>query len=535
MSANGSGVDTGSYAFLHVSEVRIRVSTAPLIPRLAPVPLDYRPSRLLAAVPFHQSFQAEADRVGSGGGDPFRDQSVDGRQETVVHPSHELRHAFGIADRNANGHPPPVTLWRSLHREIHHSIEHMFRYHGGCASWSGPTTASMSALTRRWTMDLGAWLVEQRSEMDRAEAGWLERLAEFDRDGLWALDGQLSCVTWLVWRARMARSTAFEKLRVAHELRRRPIIADALRRGELSYSIARALTRMDRPDPEVDRSIVAAVIDGQLGVADVEMLVRSFRLYGDQEQPPGDDPVLQRDVRIIRDHDGTGRVVITLDDTELEEFAATLQAFLDLRNRAVEESSGGDGTEAPLEQEPPGDKRAGAFMDMAHTALAHADGGRAAGDDRYLVHIIKTAQAVTHLDGRPLHPGDAAMIECDTSTVTHTLSPDGEPLHLGRRTREWSTAQRRAVAVRDGGHCRFVGCHNRIYDLHHLQPWEHGGPTDIDNACCQCRRHHRMIHHGYRAEGDPNHELRFYRPDGTYIGSTHPTTAQLTSRIRDMP
>lgn len=378
-------------------------------------------------------------------------------------------------------------------------------------------------------MDLGAWLVDERSAMDRVEGRWLQRLAEFDSDGLWAADGQLSCVNWLVWRAGMARSTAFEKLRVAHELRRRPIVADALARGDLSYSTARALTRMDRPDPEVDQAIVAAVTDGRLGVSDVELLVRSFRLYGDQERPPDEERLASRDVRIVRGDDGTGRVVVTLAETELEEFAATLQAFLDLRYRPVHESSAEDPehAEAPLEQASPAGHRAEAFMDMVHTAIEHADGGRAKGDDRYMVHLVRTQQTVTHIDGRPVHPGDAAMIACDCSTVTHTVDPDGEPLRLGRRSREWSTAQRRAVAVRDGGHCRFVGCRNRIYDLHHIQPWQSGGPTDIDNVCCQCRRHHRMIHHGYTAEGDPNHELRFYRPDGTYIGSTHPAAARL--------
>ena len=173
-------------------------------------------------------------------------------------------------------------------------------------------------------MDLATWLLDERSDMDRAEAQWLERLAQFDREGLWALDGQLSCVNWLVWRARMARSTAFEKLRVAHELQRRPVLAEAFRRGDLSYSITRALTRMDRPDPEVDEAVVEAVIAGRLGVTDVEMLVRSFRLYGDQERPPADAEHRCRDVRIIRGDDGTGKVVITLSDTELEEFAAAL-------------------------------------------------------------------------------------------------------------------------------------------------------------------------------------------------------------------
>jgi hypothetical protein len=99
--------------------------------------------------------------------------------------------------------------------------------------------------------DLACWIVEHRGCLDRAEANWLERLVEFDRSGEWALDGQLCCGSWLAWRAGMARSTAFEKLRVAHSLARRPIIAEAFKDGTLSYSAVRAITRMDDPDPGV--------------------------------------------------------------------------------------------------------------------------------------------------------------------------------------------------------------------------------------------------------------------------------------------
>jgi hypothetical protein len=54
-------------------------------------------------------------------------------------------------------------------------------------------------------VDVGSWLVEHRAEMDRAEAVWLEKLAEFDRDALWSLDGHLCCATWLVWKAVLLR------------------------------------------------------------------------------------------------------------------------------------------------------------------------------------------------------------------------------------------------------------------------------------------------------------------------------------------
>lgn len=189
--------------------------------------------------------------------------------------------------------------------------------------------------------DTACWLVEHRAEMDRAEAVWLERLAAFDRDGLWALDGQLSCVSWLVWKLNMARSTAFEKLRVAHELHRRQVVAEAFGEGRLSYSAVRAITRLDRPDPDVDRALVEVACSGEASILDLERVVRSYQLYADQRCPPGDEVDDRRHVKVRRMGDGTGQVTVTLNALELQEFSATFQAFVDVRCRGVEESSCG--------------------------------------------------------------------------------------------------------------------------------------------------------------------------------------------------
>jgi hypothetical protein len=260
-------------------------------------------------------------------------------------------------------------------------------------------------------VDVGQWLIERRAEMDRAEAGWLQQLAGFDRDGLWALDGQCSCATWLVWRTNMARSTAFEKLRVAHELARRPIVAEAFRQGRLSYSAVRAITRLDRPDPDVDEALVQLAQSGQASILDVERVVRSYQLYADQERPPLDGAERARDVKILRGDDGTGQVVVTLGDVEVEEFAATFEAFLDLQYRpqAVEQSSAADNPavqEAPMEEPSRTYQKADAFMDLVRTALAHAGDGHAAGDDRCLVHLVSRdgGASLSQLDGTPSTP-----------------------------------------------------------------------------------------------------------------------------------
>src|SRR5438067_4813686 len=97
----------------------------------------------------------------------------------------------------------------------------------------------------RWpTGALADALVDRARAMASAECEWLGLLAESDRREGWRADGQLSGAAWLVWRCGLTATTAREKLRVAHELSRRPAVRAAFAAGELSYSKVRAITRI---------------------------------------------------------------------------------------------------------------------------------------------------------------------------------------------------------------------------------------------------------------------------------------------------
>jgi len=54
--------------------------------------------------------------------------------------------------------------------------------------------------------------------------------------------------------------------------------------GSVSYSAARAISRLDRPDPEVDEALIELARVGT--VRDVEAAVRHFRLCAEQDRPP---------------------------------------------------------------------------------------------------------------------------------------------------------------------------------------------------------------------------------------------------------
>jgi hypothetical protein len=161
-------------------------------------------------------------------------------------------------------------------------------------------------------------------------------------------------------------------------------------------------------------------------------------------------------------------------------------------------------------------------MNLVRIARHHAADGHAGGDDRYLVHIVRYPTHDELIDGTMLEPAGAGRVGCDAATVTHQLGEDGEPLRLGRKTKDWSTAQRRAITVRDGGRCRFPGCSHRHVDIHHVRFWEQGGATDIDNGLLACPRHHTMLHEGFTATGDANRAVTFHRPGGAALGTTMP-------------
>ena len=94
-----------------------------------------------------------------------------------------------------------------------------------------------------------------------------------------------------------------------------------------------------------------------------------------------------------------------------------------------------------------------------------------------------------------LGPETVRKLACDGAVVPAVLGADGEVLHLGRRRRLFTSAQVRALWLRDR-HCTFPGCTIPATwaDAHHLRHWVDGGPTDLTNAALLCGRHHTIVH-----------------------------------------
>jgi hypothetical protein len=83
------------------------------------------------------------------------------------------------------------------------------------------------------------------------------------------------------------------------------------------------------------------------------------------------------------------------------------------------------------------------------------------------------------------------------ATTSGLLSPSGTVLDVGYARRLATPAQRKALAVRDGG-CVVPGCAKPAEwcEAHHVIGWAAGGRTDLDNLALLCSRHHTAVHAG---------------------------------------
>lgn len=116
-------------------------------------------------------------------------------------------------------------------------------------------------------------IVELSAHIAAAEARWLELIARFDAEELWAVHGAHSCAHWLNWQCGISLHAARERVRVARALEGLPRIREAFARGEVSYSKVRAMTRIAVPESE--EMLLNIARHGT--AAHMDRLVRAYR------------------------------------------------------------------------------------------------------------------------------------------------------------------------------------------------------------------------------------------------------------------
>jgi hypothetical protein len=150
----------------------------------------------------------------------------------------------------------------------------------------------------------------------------------------------------------------------------------------------------------------------------------------------------------------------------------------------------------------PRQRRHDALEEMVRCHLDHGDTPIVGGEKPHTIMLvdIDALQGIaggTHetISGQILDVETIRMMACDSSVSRIVLGPDSEILDVGRKTRVWTAAQRRAIVARDR-HCTAPGCERPPHwcDIHHEDHWADGGTTSVEKGRLFCRFHHTEEH-----------------------------------------
>jgi hypothetical protein len=322
-----------------------------------------------------------------------------------------------------------------------------------------------------------------------------------------------NCAEWLAYRSEIGLSAAREQLRTAHALRSLPLLSAAFAEGRLSYSKARALTRV------ADRSQEDLLLAYALSTTaeNVEERCRQMRNVAPESAHAALRAWAGRSLTAWRD-ERRGLLRVTVE-VPIEEGELILRA-IDCAVAAGEVTTDVDPGGAESQSLTWRAQQADALVAVVKSYLGGGHGGEGGSTaDHY--------QVVVHADARALRGGAGCSdlpietvkrLLCDGSYVTVFEDDHGHPLDVGRKQRTVSTQLRRALYARDRG-CTFPGCHRKRHLAgHHLTHWIDGGETKPENLALLCTYHHRLLHEGaFSIVKEADETLRFVTADGRTI------------------
>jgi hypothetical protein len=360
-----------------------------------------------------------------------------------------------------------------------------------------------------------------RSRMDAQIA---RRVRAFDRSKEWALTGARTPGAWLQHACRMTRRDAAAAVSVAREVEQMPVVADAWQSGAIStahvevLASTRRAARADERFAEFEDLFVQVAETGS--PRDVANVALQWRDALDAERQC--EPSLA-----ARQYESRH-----LDLAETLDRRLYLNGFADgeagsVIARAVD-------VEVDAQRHPDDDRTPGQLRIDALTAICERDLDRLpVGSNRQHVGVLGDVATfmgahvgLSETDtGVRLAPETLRRVACDAFVYTAAVDATSAVIDLGRTVRSFTPTQRRAITIQYP-HCVFPGCTIPApgCQMHHLDWWDHHGPTDVGNGIPLCRHHHHLPHElGWHVERDPHTgTITWYRPDSTHAGTTEP-------------
>jgi Domain of unknown function (DUF222) len=341
----------------------------------------------------------------------------------------------------------------------------------------------------------------------QAEAAYLRLLGELDARGIAATEGARNTTTWLRERHRLSPAAA--KADVAAAAATHPEHGDltglgrALAGGTVSRAhldvATRCLHRIPTRLRREHRERIGKFFHRHslsFPANDCDRLARQLLATLDPDGSTRYDPRAYERRTLSVVFDSTGMLLLR---GQLDPAAgAIVKAALD--HYAAPHATSDEGDRDPRSS---GQRYADALTTICQLALRHDQAGTRGGElARIVVHtrpdqlagLPGSGLAVTDT-GSPVDPGTLQRLACDAIVDRVTVDEAGHVLDYGRSVRLATPAQRRALAVRDGG-CAHPDCSAppAWCDAHHVHWWTRGGRTDLDNLCLLCSHHHSQIH-----------------------------------------
>ncbi|MDT0203209.1 DUF222 domain-containing protein [Nocardioides sp. AE5] len=380
---------------------------------------------------------------------------------------------------------------------------------------------------------------------DRLSVATARIAAAADQRRLGDSDGSRHTAHWWARRANLTRGDAGRRLRFGHHLAHPTyaVVATALLDGELRTDQAQVIieTVEDLPD-DLDPGTRTKARDHLLSCAR-EHDARALRILGKRilevidpdrfEEEEGkrlerEERHANATARITLTNDGKGRVWGRFNIPALhgELLRQQILALADPRRDDPEPTDAGHQDGAATGQH--SDRRSGpaitpermghAFMELIESFPAdrlpsHAGSTVALNVTIDLSQLRKELGVASLEDGTRISAAEARRLACRSGILPAVLDGSSEVLDLGRTRRLFSTAQFRALALRDKG-CTAEGCGmpSRVCHAHHDIEWSRGGATDLTNGRLLCPHHHRLMHDPrYRSRSAGNGMITFHR------------------------
>lgn len=364
--------------------------------------------------------------------------------------------------------------------------------------------ALRSAIEEAVSTDL-SWLsdselTEEATELARSLDLLTHRLAsvaaEVARRGCHRAFGFLNVTSWLARIADVEHSTARRLLGYGRALSEHPATDRLAASGEISEARLRILSAAARSHPDQYRDHEEMLLEFA-----TSMKLRDFKRAIAYWSNCADSAKAEEEARHQRQssylhasvtHGG----MVKLDGLLDQEVGEVVMAAFDAAMTPEARRKGGSGDLRPASR-----RRVDALHHICSQYLANYPG--TIGGQRPHASLIVDLETLLGRTGKrcdlsrtgTITPETARRILCDAAVSRVIVRGDSEPLDLGRETRTATPAQRRALAIRDGG-CAWDGCDRppEWCDVHHRTHWIHGGETNLEDLELFCRPHHIMTH-----------------------------------------